>query len=628
MNEKQLVHEIIKYAGGEGNIKKATHCVTRLRLYLNDDSLFDMKGLKTTTDLTTVVSAGQYQIIIGPGLVDDVYNEFVKTIGLNQSKNDPEVSEEKDTVINRFIALLASIFQPTLSLLAGAGIIKAVVALLVAFGVVNDTSSTYVILNALGDTFFMMFPIFIGTFAFKTFGGNPLLGAAVGAVLVNPDITAFGQSEVLYTMFDGTHFASNVQAEFLGLPIMLTRYGYYYSVIPIIFISWMGVKIEKLSKKIYPKTIQMFMVSATTITLSVILGLLIVGPVISIVSGLLADTFLAMKATIPVIYGAVLGGLWQIIVLFGLHWAIVPFSFIEFAEYQAGNVDKMTFIAAQTQVCFATIGAVLAVIIKERNTETTKMGIPAFIVGFLGITEPALYGITLPKKTPFIMSCIASAVSGAYIAFTNVGTYMIGGSGILGVPATLNPEIKEFSQQADFFNLLIASGIAFGLAFILTALSYKRKNVKISDLESSQITSPVAGSVIDIRDVNDQVFSSGDVGEGVAIKPISNSIVAPTDCVVKSIFPTKHAIGLETNDGIELLLHIGINTVELEGKYFDIKVKEGQKLQRNQEIVKVDFDGISSEGYETDVILINTNKKSMKKNINVETADENVIIKF
>lgn len=628
MNDKQIVEAIINNSGGKENIKKATHCVTRLRMYIKDESKIDIKKIESETGLSVVKSAGQYQIIIGPGRVDDVYEVFIEETGLKSQPLVEEEDEEKQGIINTFIATLASIFQPSLSILAGAGVIKALVALLAAFNLIDSASQTYVVLNALGDTFFMFFPIFIGMYAFKTFGGSPLLGAVIGAILVNPDITAWGMSDTLYTMFDGTIIQSDVKAEVFGLPIMLTRYGYYYSVIPIIFVSYVGAKIERISKKIYPKTVHMFMVSATTMVLSVLIGLFVVGPVISIASGLVTTFLLTIKAALPVVYGAVLGGLWQLIVLFGLHWAIVPFSFIEFAEYQAGNVDKMTFIAAQSQVTFATIGAVLAVMLKERNEETTKMGIPAFIVGLLGITEPALYGITLPRKTPFIMSCIAGAVSGAYIALTNVGTYMIGGSGILGIPATLDPSVNHISQQADFFNLLIACAIAFGVAFVLTAFSYKKKAEKELEkvLSSSDVSAPVDGQVIKLEEVSDPVFASKQVGDGIAIIPSDDFLYSPITGTVKTIFPTKHAIGFVDEMGNEFLLHIGINTVELQGKYFDLDIKEGQSVSKTQRIGKVDFSQIKSKGYDPAVILINTNQSEIAIKENAHVSNNSVVI--
>lgn len=609
MNENQIVESIINNAGGVENIKKATHCVTRLRLYVRDDKKIDMKAIEKETGYSVVKSAGQYQIIIGPGDIESVYSLFVKEAKIEELPIVDE-NEEKQSLLNRFIAMLASIFQPSLSILAGAGIIKASVALLSAMGLVDSAGQTYVVLDALGDTFFMFFPIFIGMYAMKTFGGSPLLGAAIGAILVNPNITAWGLADNLYTMFPGTIIESGVKAEFMGLPIMLTRYGYYYSVIPTIFVSFIGAKVELLSKKIYPKTVHMFMVSATVMVVSALIGLLVVGPVISIASGLVTNLFLTIKAVAPVVYGGVLGGFWQLIVLFGLHWAIVPFSFIEFAEMQAGNVDKMTFIAAQSQVCFATIGAVLAVMIRDKDSETTKMGIPAFIVGFLGITEPALYGITLPKKTPFIMSCIAGAISGGFIALTNAGTYMIGGSGVLGLPASLNPAITNFLEQTDFFNMLIGSIMAFVIALALTLITYRKKEVVEAEAEESIVKSPVNGNVVNISEVNDSVFASGEMGTGIAIVPAENTLYAPVSGTVKSVFPTKHAIGFETVHGEEYLLHVGINTVELQGKYFAIDIKEGDKVKVGQKIGSADFNKISDAGYDSTVILINLNKNA------------------
>lgn len=484
MNDKQIAERILELSGGKGNIQKATHCITRLRLYIKDTSSFDKDTISDELGLQVVVAGGQHQVIIGPGKVDRVYDEFIEISGLeaNEVVNDDNTGiedagkefQEKQNLINRFIALLAGIFQPMLGILAGSGMIKGFTAILVTSGIIDSASTTYTVMNAIGDSFLIGLPVFVGYHAMKVFKGNPLIGATLGLILINPDITAFGQAEVISTLFEGTLFEAGVQGDFFGLPIVVGFIGYKYAVVPVIIISWIAAKVEIFTKRISPDSISLFLVSFVTILVSSVLGLLVLGPVFAIITSIVSNAFQSLLNSVPVVYGALLGGLWQVLVLFGLHWAIVPLSFIQLGEFAAGNVDKLNILSAAFGVSFATIGSVAGVMFVDRSKKTNQIAVPALITGIFGITEPAIYGVVLPKKIPFYTACVGGAVSGGFLSIVNNGAYTTGGLGVFKLPTFLNPAVSGLAGQSDLWTGIAGAVIGFVVAFILTMIFYKK----------------------------------------------------------------------------------------------------------------------------------------------------------
>ncbi len=486
MSDREVAKEILKYAGGKTNVSKATHCVTRLRLYIKDPSKFENDKIIDELGLQVMVAGGQHQVIIGPGKVDRIYDQFIEVSGLDANAivdddDDKNIADkgkefkEKDNLFNKFVALISGIFQPMLGILAGAGMIKGFTAVLVAFGIVDPASSTFVILNAIGDSFFVGLPVFVGFYAMKVFKGTPMMGAAIGLILMSPAITAFGMAEPLYVLFEGTPFATNVQAEFFGLPIIIGLIGYQYAVIPTIAIAWLAAKIEKLVKSIAGDSISLFFVPFCTILFSSIIGLLILGPVFAMVTSLINSVFQIIMLKVPVLTGILLGGTWQILVMFGLHWALIPLSFLQLGELAAGNIDKMNVLTSCFGVSFAAIGSVLGVMLVDKSEKTNAIAIPAFITGIFGITEPAIYGIILPKKIPFYTSCIGGAISGGFLMLVKNGSYTTGGLGIFAFPTYLNPNVTEIMAQRDLWNALIAAIMAFVIALVLTLMFYKKE---------------------------------------------------------------------------------------------------------------------------------------------------------
>lgn len=614
MKYEQLAKEIIENVGGRENINSVVHCITRLRFKLKDESKANKEVLKDMDGVVTVMqSGGQYQVVIG-NHVQDVYKAVVEVGGFGA--NDAPAAEDKDTnLFNRFIDVISSIFSPILGVLAATGMIKGLNALFVALGWLDTTSGTYQILNAIGDSLFYFFPIFLGYTAIKKFGGSPFIGMAIGAALVYPTLSTVTAGEPLYTLFSGTLFESPVYITFLGIPVILMSYA--SSVIPIIIASFFAAKAEKGFRKITPDVVKTFIVPFATLLVVVPVTFLLIGPIATWAGQLLGQATLFIFNLSPIIAGLFIGGLWQVFVIFGLHWGLVPIAINNLSVYGADPVLAMSFAAS-----FAQIGAVLAVWIRIKNQKLKSLSIPAFISGIFGVTEPAIYGITLPLKKPFIISCIAGGVGGAILAFANSAFYMIGGLGIFGIPTFIPP---TGGLGFSFWAVMIAIAVAFVLSFVLTYFFGLSKEHATADSASEKVAvqkeeallvgnqivaSPMQGLIRPLSEIGDAAFSSGALGEGVAIEPTEGRLFAPVSGIVTALFPTKHAIGITADSGAEILIHIGMNTVQLNGEHFTSLVEQGASVEKGQLLIEFDIEAIQKAGFEitTPVVVTDTGK--------------------
>lgn len=614
MKYEQLAKEIIENVGGRENINSVVHCITRLRFKLKDESKANKEVLKDMDGVVTVMqSGGQYQVVIG-NHVQDVYKAVVEVGGFGA--NDAPAEEDKDTnLFNRFIDVISSIFSPILGVLAATGMIKGLNALFVALGWLDTTSGTYQILNAIGDSLFYFFPIFLGYTAIKKFGGSPFIGMAIGAALVYPTLSTVTAGEPLYTLFSGTLFESPVYITFLGIPVILMSYA--SSVIPIIIASFFAAKAEKGFRKITPDVVKTFIVPFATLLVVVPVTFLLIGPIATWAGQLLGQATLFIFNLSPIIAGLFIGGLWQVFVIFGLHWGLVPIAINNLSVYGADPVLAMSFAAS-----FAQIGAVLAVWIRIKNQKLKSLSIPAFISGIFGVTEPAIYGITLPLKKPFIISCIAGGVGGAILAFANSAFYMIGGLGIFGIPTFIPP---TGGLGFSFWAVMIAIAVAFVLSFVLTYFFGLSKEHATADSASEKVAvqkeeallvgnqivaSPMQGLIRPLSEIGDAAFSSGALGEGVAIEPTEGRLFAPVSGIVTALFPTKHAIGITADSGAEILIHIGMNTVQLNGEHFTALVEQGASVEKGQLLIEFDIEAIQKAGFEitTPVVVTDTGK--------------------
>lgn len=631
MKYEKLAKDIIKNIGGKENVNSVTHCITRLRFKLKDESKANTDILKNMDGVVTVIkSGGQYQVVIG-NHVSDVYKDVVEVGGFNnESSSDDNEIKEKISLFNSFIDVISGVFAPTLGILAATGMIKGFTALFLILGWLSKDSGTYIILNAIGDCLFYFFPVFLGFTSAKKFKLNQFVGMAIGAVLVYPSIVGLATSTgaPLLTLFKGSMIESIVRIKFLGIPVIIMNYT--STVIPIIFSTYIASKIEKILKKIIPDVVKTFLLPFFTLLIAVPVTFIVIGPISTWAGQILGILTLGIYNFSPIIAGLFIGGFWQVFVIFGLHWGLVPIGINNIAVMGYDTILAMTFAAS-----FAQIGAVLAVYIKTKDKKLKSLCIPSFISGIFGVTEPAIYGVTLPSKKPFILSCIASSIGGGILGFMGTKLYMLGGLGIFGIPSYIN---KQVGIDNGFIGAIIAIIVAFVFGFLLVLLvgfkddnfggedknKQANKEVKQKSLTNQEvIISPLKGEVTELSKVEDEAFSKGLLGKGIAIKPVEGKVVAPASGVVTTFFPTGHALGITTDNGTEILIHVGMDTVQLEGKYFTPRVKQGYKIKAGDVLLEFDINKIKESGFSTitPVIITNSDKyldiiETNKKDIN------------
>lgn len=617
MKYEQLAKDIIKNVGGKENIISVFHCITRLRFKLRDESKANTDILTNMDGVITVrQSGGQYQVVIG-NHVSDVHKAVMAEGGFDTNSSDEEDSASKGNLFDRFIDMISGIFTPILGVLAASGMIKGFVALFVALGWMDTTGGTYQVFNATGDALFYFLPVILGYSAMKKFGGTPFIGMTIAMALVYPALEGIpATAEPLYTLFTGTMFESPVYITFFGIPVILMTYS--MSVIPIIVSTFFAAKLEKFFKKVVPSVVKMFLVPMFTLLIIVPLTFIVIGPIATWASQLLGTGTSWLYELSPTIAGTFLGGFWLIFVMFGLHWGLVPVALNNFAVYGQDPILALIFVHS-----FALAAAVLAVWIKTKNQTTKTLSAPAFISALFGVTEPALYGIALPLKRPLIFTLISSAIGGGLLGFFGTTGYLMGGLGIFQFPSLIHPE-EGFNMSV--IGAVIAVIVGSVLAFVLTYFfggkvdsekpkkddgqadkpeSLPTNNITIG--QNITITNPIKGIVLPLSEVSDQTFASGVMGDGVAILPKEGRVVAPVNGKIVSVFKTKHAIGIESEDGVEILIHVGIDTVQLDGQHFTAHVAQGDIIKTGDLLLEFDIEQITAAGYEIVTPIIVTN---------------------
>lgn len=616
MKYEQLAKDILANVGGKENVSSVVHCVTRLRFRLKDEGKANTEVLKNMDGVVTVMkSGGQYQVVIG-NHVPDVYAAVLNVGNLGAvSENSDTSSGEKMGLGAKFIDMISGVFQPILGVLAATGMIKGFAALILALGWVEATSGTYQLLNIAGDGLFNFLPIFLGYTAMKKFGGSPFIGMAIAAALVHPTLATLTTGEASKVLFQGTIFESPIHITFLGIPVIMMSYA--SSVIPIILSAFVASRVEKGLKKIIPDVVKTFVVPFFTIAIMVPLTFLVIGPISTWAGSLLGAATVWIYELSPLVAGLILGGFWQVFVIFGLHWGLVPIAINNLTTM--GN-DPV--LATTVMVCFAQIGAVLAVMLKTKDKALKSLSVSSFISGIFGVTEPAIYGITLPLKKPFIMSCIGGAVGGGIIGATAGKLWMFGGMGVFVFPAFIKP---GSGLDMSFWGAVIALVAGFAVAFILTFLfgginqeksskatketTTASNEVAATKVQNEELVSPLNGKVLALSEIEDAAFSSGALGHGVAIEPSEGKLLAPVSGTVSALFPTNHAIGITTDSGAEILMHIGMDTVQLEGKYFTAHTTQGEYVKKGQLLIEFDIEQIKKAGKPLTTPVVVTNHK-------------------
>lgn len=635
-NYDALAKTIIKDVGGKDNVISVVHCTTRLRFKLKDEKKANDDALKDTDGVVTVVKAGgQYQVVIG-NEVADVYEAVLKEGGFSGGGQvaDDDLDDSNMSLMDKAIDLISGIFTPILGPMAAAGMIKGLTAMCASFGWLAKTSGTYEVLYAIGDGFFYFLPLILAITSAKKFKVDRFTAITIGAAMCYPAMVAMNSSKkALFDLFNGTFLHSQVHATFLGIPIISMNYT--STVIPIILAVWFASVVERWCKKWIPTVVKTFLVPFVTLLIVVPLTFLIIGPLATWIGNALAAITSAVYNFSPVLAGVLLGSFWQVFVIFGVHWGFVAVMMSNIAALGYDPILGLSLGAS-----FAQIGVVLAILLQTKDQKLKGIALPAFLSGIFGVTEPAIYGVTLPRKKPFVLSCIAAGIGGGLIGFFGTKMYMMGGMGVFVIPAAIGPKT---GVDMSVYGLMIAMAVSFVLGFILQIAlgkksvdqAYDEKQAKTvqevanqadaiakaapslastSDLNvSTELVSPLAGELLPLSEVKDEVFSSGAMGEGVAVEPSEGVLHAPADGKVVMTFPTGHAIGMKTSDGAEILMHIGMDTVNLQGHGFETLVAKGDEVKAGDELVKFDIDAIHAKGYVVTTPIVVTNSKDYEK---------------
>lgn len=599
MDYAKIAQEVVDNVGGKANIISVTHCVTRLRFRLKNSSIPDKAKVQGIDGVISVVEqGGQYQVVIG-NLVTDVYDEVEKKIG---KLDDAAVDEEKKSLFDRFTMMISGVFMPAIGPLAASGMLKGLLTILTIAGLLSETSGTYTVLYGIANAFFYFMPIVLGASAASYFKMNSYLGMLIGASMIYPTLMAF---------------ATNGEAlNFLAIPINMMDYT--SSVFPVIVAVWVGSLINKFIDHRMPASIKLFGTSLVILLITVPLCLIVIGPAITTVSQLLSQGVNFVYSLNPVLAGLVLGGPWILMVMFGLHWAFIPIFINNIASL--GQDYLMGLLLANQ---FAMAGAAIAVGLKIHDKKMKSLSFTTGVTTLLGVSEPTLYGVLLPLKKPLIAAIIGGSAGAMVAGFFGTSQFSFGASGIFGIPLIINPAGIDAGFFAGVASQVIGFVVAFAFVYILGFSTESEKEMTEDAAlsignEQIDLSATIKGQIVFLTDVPDKVFSEGLMGQGAAVIPSEGKVYAPFSGVVTAVFPTKHAIGLTSDSGAELLIHIGLDTVELEGKFFTMYAEPNQKINKGDLLLEFDLEAIQKAGYEviSPIIITNTSDYSHLKKEN------------
>jgi PTS system beta-glucosides-specific IIC component len=589
MNIKQTAGMIVKAVGGKSNIKEMFHCVTRLRFYLKDESVVNLEEIKKIDGvLGAQYQTEQLQIIIGND-VEIVYDEIIKQIGFIH--NEETLQTKQKFQLKGIFETMAAIFLPVVPVLAGTGMVKGLITILTSFCGVDPASEMITVLTIVGDCVFYFFPFLVAWSASKRFKTDTACAMALAGALLYPTMTA-GLAQGL----DPLHF--------LGMPIPFVKYA--ASSIPIILSVWVMSYVYKYVDKFVPKFLRLVFTPMIVLLIMVPITLIATGPLASYLAKGLAQIVKFLFDLSPIIAGAVVGGTRLLVVLTGMHLSLGAICMENLSQF---GYDVL--LPINTMGTMALVGVTLGVWFKSKRNDTKSVAMSSFISAFIGITEPGIYGVLLKFKNALLSVMLAGAVGGAFVAFFGGHATAYVNSCILSLPVFMGD---------GFWAVCTGMGISTVLGFIFVQIFglSEEKNLKDKTVETkieeehakTVFISPMSGDLVKLDSIDDPAFSSGSIGKGIAINPNNGKVVAPVDGTIKTIFPTKHAIGIESEDGIECLIHIGMDTVNLQGKYFNVIVKEGQQVKQGELIAEVDLASILKEGYSliTPVIVTNADQ--------------------
>lgn len=600
MNFEKLAKEIVEDVGGENNVISLVHCATRLRFTLKDTSKANTRQLEHNEGVIAVKeSGGQYQVVIG-NTVPEVYEAIGRVSNLldHSDTDDRSASAKGKKGFGAIIDVISSIFAPLLGVMAGAGILKGLLLICSNFGWLEVKSSTYIILFGAADSLFYFLPLLLAVTTARKFGGNVFVALTIAGALLLPSITALNGSESAVTFF--------------GIPVVMMSYS--STVIPIIIAVIVMSKLEKFCNRRIHESIKNFVTPLILLVVMVPLTLMAFGPFGVYVGNGIANALLAAFAFSPLIAGALLGAGWQLFVIFGVHWGLVPIFINNIAVYGRDGIKP-----AATASVFAQTGAALGVMLKTKNKKLKTLAGSATLSALFGITEPAVYGVTLPLKRPFIAGIIGGAVGGAIIGQAGTQAFASGAPGLLTLPIFYGPGGQGFP------GLILGITVSFLISVVLTYIlgfedpveEEQTKTVSTREASPAPVhavlntsdtaRSPLSGTIVPLSDVPDPAFAAEAMGKGIAIQPSEGRIVAPFDGTVTVAFKKKHALAVVSDQGLEILVHVGMDTVKLDGQYFTSYIQEGDSVSAGQLLLEFDISAIQAAGYSTITPVIVTN---------------------
>lgn len=602
--------KLIEAMGGKENIKKVFHCMTRLRFYVKDKNKINETDIKNLPEISGVNwYQDQFQVIAG-NHVNDMYEELIKKGIPNDDEQTSELNKQKKGIGSAIIDSITGCMTPMIPALTAAGMIKVVLTLLTTFSLVNNQSSTYKVIEFIGDAAFYFMPFLIAANAAKVFHVNQSLSLIIAGVFQHPNFTA---------MMD-----SGNPIDFFSIPV--TPMTYCYSVIPVILMVWIMSYIEKFVDKITPRIVKLILHPTLVIIISAPIAIIAIGPLGGIIGDGLAVAIDFLSAKLGFVIVGILAATFPFIVMTGMHHALTPIGLNAIAT---GGSDALIFVS---QVCsnVAQGGASLAVAVKSKNENMKQLASASGISALMGITEPALYGVTLKLKRPVVAAALAAGIGGIVGGILQVSLY-IAQNNLLAIPAFIGAK-----GMTNLLYGIIMIIVSFVGSFVLTfVLGFKDEEDEVIDtnnkvnevkplVEKIQILAPIKGIIKDITEVPDDTFAQKILGDGVAIIPEEGKVYAPADGTVENIMDSKHGIMFRTNQGVELLIHIGLETVNLKGKYFTAHVENGAKVKTGELLVEFDLNSIKNDGYNTITPVVVTNTDDYIRTVPMFKSSESV----
>ena len=624
MDHKSVAQRVLKDVGGAGNIVAAAHCATRLRLVLKNQDKVDQAAIDNDEDLKgSFLNAGQFQIIVGPGDVNEVHKHLIAAGAPEASKDDlKEIASKQGNIVSRFIKTIADIFVPLIPVLVGGGMLMAINSVLTSKGIFGPESFIAMhpewadfadIINLLSAAPFAFLPVLVGFSATKVFGGNPYLGMTMGAAMVSPALMNGYNVAASLAGAEGTDPMK--YWNLFGLQVQ--QAGYQGTVLPIMLVAFILSHIEKFFHKVLKGTIDFIFTPTLTILITGFLTFLLVGPPMFQLGTWLGEGINWLYTVAGPLGGLLFGTFYAFIVMTGMHQAFPP---IEMSLWATGG----SFIFVVASMSNVAQGAAAAgVALTTKNKKIKGIASASAPSAFLGITEPAMFGVNLALRWPFYIAIVSAGIGAMVASILNVKAIALGAAGYIGFPS-ISPTTG--AGWAGFFGcLILTTVIAFVASFIwgkrveagnteeaeapAVAAAAPAAAVASEVGESVEIGSHMVGSVVLLADVKDPTFSSGALGAGTAVEPTEGKLYAPADGKITVAFPTGHAYGLRTEDGLDLLMHIGMDTVELDGKHFEPKVAKGDTVKRGDIIAEFDIPAIKAAGYPLATPMVITNAK-------------------